>query len=223
MEARTESVVTSSATARPMAVRHPHLYLENEEGTVTILVEDTLFKIHEYFLKHYSESFSAMLSLPAGNAPVEGRSDELPIQLPQQVKAANFERFLYLFYPKSVLHGDITTLDDWKSVLQIADQFMFEQHRELAIQRLESLATPIDRIVLSRQYDIKQWLEKAYYDLCTREEPLTLDEGERLGMADVIAIAGLRQRIRGSIATPPEGIVWYIHRALEAPSRLGQA
>ncbi|OSD00806.1 hypothetical protein PYCCODRAFT_1436867 [Trametes coccinea BRFM310] len=219
MEAKADSETiaigssTDSGTMCPKAVRHPHLYLEHEEGTVIILVEETLFKIHGYFLKHYSVTFGAILSLHPGDAPVEGRSDELPVQLPQ-VEATDFERFLYLFYPTSVPLGDLTTLEDWKSVLRIAHRYMFMEHRGLAIERLKTLCTPVDRIILSREYDIEGWLEGAYYELCMRDEALNLEEGTRLGMADVIAISGLRQLVRGGIAMEARTIVWYIQQKL---------
>ncbi len=92
--------------------------------------------------------------------------------------------------------GDLTTLDEWTSVLRLTHLYEFEAHRALAVQRLTTLAPPIDRILLSRKYGIPEWLEDAYYELCIREPSLTLAEGERLGMPEVILIADLRQTIR---------------------------
>ena len=91
--------------------------------------------------------------------------------------------------------GDVVTLDDWTSVLRVAKRFVFDAHYRLAISRLAQVATPIDLIALAREYDIPGWLEDAYFLVCTREEALTLEEGLRLGMADVIGLSELRHRI----------------------------
>ncbi|KAI0654482.1 hypothetical protein C8Q70DRAFT_521812 [Cubamyces menziesii] len=160
-----------------------------------------------------------MFTLNPGDAPAEGRSDEHPVPLPD-VKADDFARFLSLFYPSNVIDGDLSTFDEWTSVLRISHRYEFDEYCKLAVQRLETLATPIDRILLAREYDIPNWLENAYYDLCVREDSLTYDEGVRLGMADVILIAELRQRIRGAVmrvALPPEQrIRWMIFSRINA-------
>ena len=87
---------------------------------------------------------------------------------------------------RDVVTGDLSTLDEWTSVLALATKWEFDAHRALAI----------DRIVLARTYDIPNWLDEEYYRLCVREEALTLEEGRRLGMEDVILLAELRQRVR---------------------------
>ncbi|KAI8990696.1 hypothetical protein BD414DRAFT_484523 [Trametes punicea] len=225
METRTDIAglrpsIGNSTSARAGVKRHPDLYLEHEKGTVIILVEETLFKIHEYFLKRHSIVFASMFTLNPGHFPAEGTSDDLPILLPD-VREVDFARFLYLFYPRNIVQGDITTLEEWTSVLQIAHRYEFEEHRKLAVGRLEGIATPIDRILLSRAYDIPEWLETAYYELCVREESLSLGEGTRLGMADVILISDLRQRIRGSptpFRMPEQHIRWTIRSKLHALS-----
>ncbi|KAI0756345.1 hypothetical protein C8Q80DRAFT_1090969 [Daedaleopsis nitida] len=136
-----------------------------------------------------------MFTLRPGDGPEEGKSDEHPVVL-EGVQAVDFERLLALFYPRDVLTGDLTTLEHWTSVLALATKWEFEAHRALAIDRLSRLGSPADRIVLARAYDIPNWLEEAYYHLCVREEALTLEEGLKLGMEDVIVLAELRQRIR---------------------------
>ena len=111
--------------------------------------------------------------------------------------------------------GDLTTLEEWTSVLALTTKWEFEAHRALAIDRLAHLGSPTDRIVLSRAYDIPDWLEEAYYHLCVRQEALTLEEGQRLGIEDVIILAELRQRIRAHVwnYTLHEATVRYTIRA----------
>ncbi|EIW64163.1 uncharacterized protein TRAVEDRAFT_158128 [Trametes versicolor FP-101664 SS1] len=138
-----------------------------------------------------------MFTLNPGDAPVDGRSDEQPIAL-HDVSAADFERLLSLFYPRDVVSGDLSTLEQWTSVLRLTHIYEFEAHHALAVKRLAVLAPPIDRLLLSRQYDVPEWLEDAYYELCIREPSLTLEEGARLGLPEVVRIADLRQAIRVS-------------------------
>ena len=95
-----------------------------------------------------------------------------------------------------MVHGDLATLEEWTSVLRIAKMYFFDDHRELAIARLAQIGGPVDRIVLAREFDIPGWLEEGFFELCIRPGSLTLEEGDRLGMKDVIKIADLRQRAR---------------------------
>lgn len=68
----------------------------------------------------------------------------------------------------------------------------------MAQDRLSQIASPIERILLARQFDIKEWLVPAFLQLCLREETLTLEEGKTLGMENVIVLADIRQAIRGN-------------------------
>ena len=82
-------------------------------------------------------------------------------------------------------------------MLALATQWEFADYRRLAIARLAQLASPVDRILLGRRYDIPEWLSTAYLELCTRDDPLSYEEGERLGMRDVILLSDIRQSVRG--------------------------
>ena len=74
-------------------------------------------------------------------------------------------------------------------------------YRRLAIARLAQLASPVDRILLGRRYDIPEWLGTAYLELCTRDDALSYEEGVRLGMHDVILLSDIRQSVRGGRVT----------------------
>ena len=51
----------------------------------------------------------------------------------------------------------------------------------------------MDKIVLGRRYGISEWLPGAYEAVCTRENPLTVEEGMKLGVEDIIKISTARQ------------------------------
>ncbi|KAI0931580.1 hypothetical protein AcV5_004967 [Taiwanofungus camphoratus] len=178
------------------AKRHQSLYFDDE--TVVFLVENTLFKVHRYFFKRHSKMFATMFSLPPEvGKPVEGQSDENPICVPE-VLSKDFERLLSLFYPEKAGTGDLITVEEWTSILALATKWEFLGYRDLAIERLSQLASPVDRILLARMYDVTPWLTPAYLELCKRDEALTFEEGVRLGMKDVVLLSEIRQGIRGT-------------------------
>lgn len=85
-----------------------------------------------------------------------------------------------------------TTVDEWTAIMHLADKWTFKSVRVLAIKSLSSIASPVDKIILGRKYDIEEWLSDAYEAVCRRPEPLTLEEGIRLQMDDVIKIYAIR-------------------------------
>lgn len=89
-----------------------------------------------------------------------------------------------------------TNVDEWSSILELAAKWKFKSIKDLAIEKLAVLASPIDRIVLGRKHHIAEWLVDAYQEVCERPSALTLEEATRLGMEDVVKISFLRQGLR---------------------------
>jgi hypothetical protein len=89
-----------------------------------------------------------------------------------------------------------TTVEEWTAVLDLAAKWKFESIRAFAIKQLESIASPIDKIVIGRGHNVLDWLVDAYGAVCERTDALTLDEAKLLGMEDVVKISSLRQDIR---------------------------
>lgn len=80
------------------------------------------------------------------------------------------------------------------AILKLAAEWKFESIRFLAISKLAPIASPIDKIILGRKYNVEFWLHHAYIAVCMRPEPLTREEGRRLGVDDVIDICAIRQQ-----------------------------
>lgn len=101
-----------------------------------------------------------------------------------------------------------STVDEWTAILGVAAKWNFKSIRALAIRQLDSIASPVDKIVLGRKYEIVDWLSDAYKAVCMREDALSIEEGVRLGMEEVIKISALRQKnIRiGPFLSLPEAI-----------------
>lgn len=94
--------------------------------------------------------------------------------------------------------GDIHSVEDWAAVLRFSTEWGFESIRSLAIERLAPIATPVDKIVLSRECKVQQWLVPSLTKLCLREEFLSRDESRRLGVDDFYLIASVRERLRAN-------------------------
>lgn len=92
------------------------------------------------------------------------------------------------------MKGDLHSIDEWKSVLEISSRWGFEAHRTLALERIDRRVSSVDRLLLAKQYNVSKWLTPAYVSLCMRDTPLTLDEGKLLAIDDVIGIAAIRER-----------------------------
>ncbi|KAF6761159.1 hypothetical protein DFP72DRAFT_803918 [Ephemerocybe angulata] len=177
-----------------LVYRHPRFFFQ--DGNVIFMVEGTLFKVHKFFFQRDSPIFNSMFTLPPpNNDRPEGEVEDNPIVL-QGFKATDFERFLSILYPLNFLNCDLTTADEWTSVLAISSMWEFASLRLLAIDKLSHITNAVDRIALGKRFDLPHWVTPAYFDLCTRGEPLNQDEGEKLGMADVIKIGQIRHQIR---------------------------
>lgn len=70
-----------------------------------------------------------------------------------------------------------------------------ENIRDLAIDKLGSIASAAERFALANEYDITDWLLPAYTELCMRMEPLNLEEGKKLGIEAVINIGAMKHEI----------------------------
>ncbi len=90
------------------------------------------------------------------------------------------------------------TPEDWTTILMLAHRWSFPEVKKLAIRELEKLEmADIQRIHVYQTYDVnRRLLVTRYAALCERLEPLTLEEGIKLGMATSLMIARARECVR---------------------------
>jgi len=131
-----------------------------------------------------------MFSLPFGGRG-QGLMEDEPIPL-AKIKVRDFDLFLSVLYPAEFGLFAASTVDEWTAILDLAAKWNFKSIKALAIRQLSPIASSIDKIVLGRKHDIHEWLGDAYRDVCVRPDPLTYEEGMRLGMGDVIDISAIR-------------------------------
>ena len=90
------------------------------------------------------------------------------------------------------------TLDSWVSLLSFSTRFICDKIRARSIRELEAIQSrvdPIERIVLAVRHNIPQWLNVAYQELCQRQDSLSEEEGERLGLSTVIKLMRAREML----------------------------
>ena len=127
------------------------------------------------------------------------------------MKKVDFERLLLIFYPSSVFYlffsyigslrlfkprslaadgPELFTVEEWTSILTLSDKWNFAELKTQATYQLSSIMSTIEKIALSKKYNVGNpyWLLAAYRELCTRRYPLSIVEGEKLGLETVIKI-----------------------------------
>ncbi|KAL4245354.1 hypothetical protein ABKN59_009790 [Abortiporus biennis] len=186
----------------PHPLHHKDYYLE--DGNLVILVENILFRVFRSTFRRHSSVFNDLFMLPEpveGATGVEGSSDENPLVF-SGISTVDFERLLWILYPPNYSMCKASTLDEWTSILHLATQWEFADIRTLAIRSLQSIdISPVDRILLSREYDIGgRWVLSAYTALCERAEPLTLAEASKLGLETSVRVAQMREQMRGTFS-----------------------
>jgi hypothetical protein len=94
----------------------------------------------------------------------------------------------------------ISTKEGWESVLKLSHIFGFASMRTLAIGRLSSLTSSIDRIVLAHDYGVDSWLPQAYLDVCEARSLPPPEEAHRIGFDTYIKVTAAREALRPSSA-----------------------
>ncbi|KAF8806688.1 hypothetical protein BYT27DRAFT_7101492 [Phlegmacium glaucopus] len=184
-------VSTSYHSWRPAAVNSSHYYTPHpvfwySDGSIVFRIENVGYKVHRHFFERHSVFFRDLLAYPIYT--VTSASPQV-IYLPD-VKKVDFERLLVIFYPSNLVDPELFTVEEWTSILTLSDKWNFAQLKTLATRELGYITTTIEKIALAKKYNIgnPHWLLAAYRELCTRRYPLSLLEGEKLGLETVIKI-----------------------------------
>ncbi|KIL60114.1 hypothetical protein M378DRAFT_168517 [Amanita muscaria Koide BX008] len=168
---------------------HPHDRFFFSDGSLYILVENSLYCVHKFLFEIHATMF-----------PVRELETSLikPYVL-GDVKKLDFDRLLASLYPRTLWVEETETTQDWISVLRLASKWGFEGLRSRAISKIEqTLDSPIDMVTLGRQYGIPAFLLPGYAILCQSTVPLSDEEGLRLGAEDVLKIYRIRHELIGS-------------------------
>lgn len=173
---------------------HPRYY---DSGHPTFAVDGYLYQLPVRRLKE-SKYFQEMLDDEHLGGSGEGRSDEDPIAL-GSITTFEMESFV------DVLDARIFDKEgkrEWKQLaaaLHLSTMWEFEEVRATLINSMSQIINnggvePLDRVDVSIQCRVSDWLHPAYQELCDRTEPLTTEEAKRLGMDRLAAVYRVRDR-----------------------------
>jgi hypothetical protein len=84
-------------------------------------------------------------------------------------------------------------------ILDLAQKWDFKQVEQLCIRELERLAlSPVDRVQIYQRHKLDETLLiDSFEELTTREEPIEMEEGLKLGLKTSLQIARAREMSRG--------------------------
>lgn len=84
-------------------------------------------------------------------------------------------------------------------ILELAQKWDFKQVEQLCIRELEKMdLSPVDRIQIYQKHKLDETLLiDSFEELTTREDPIGMDEGFKLGLKTSLQIACAREMSRG--------------------------
>ena len=85
---------------------------------------------------------------------------------------------------------------EWMDLLSIANTYGFTKVYRRAIYEIDDLddaIDPVERILLAKRLKVNRWLAPAYATLCSRTDPITASEAEKLGMYTFVALVAARE------------------------------
>lgn len=89
--------------------------------------------------------------------------------------------------------------EHWSLALDFAVKWQFHDIRDLAVMKMMDLTTHASTLALqvaaARKHNMEGWYLDAFIKLCERGRPITPEEGELLGMLDVIRISAIRTKL----------------------------
>ena len=80
------------------------------------------------------------------------------------------------------------TLDEWFRILEASTILEFTSIQATAAKTLADLLSCLEKIRLGHRHSVQSLYMDGYKELCERETFLTFEEGEELGLANVIMI-----------------------------------
>ncbi|EKM59089.1 uncharacterized protein PHACADRAFT_191395 [Phanerochaete carnosa HHB-10118-sp] len=185
--------------------KHPRYYFD--DGSIVVLAGRFKYRLHQYLFSRDSPYFANVF---AHCMPSE------PLNLADK-KSSDFDAFLSVLYSTCYRPPDITSVDEWSAVLRLATEWSFDGICNLAIERLELIASPIEKIILSHSHSIPNWLPAAYVSLCRRPHPLTAAEIRAIEAEDVEVVMSVRETmLRAGLPLEVSEIIALIAKSIKS-------
>lgn len=143
-----------------------------------------------------------MFISPRGDkTTVEWQSDYDPIELPG-INKNDFEQLIRVPLRKYVVGKSPESSfsrDQWISVLDLSTKWEFRALRTAAINHLTTLngsIDPVDKLVMAIKYKITEWMLPTLLKLAQRAEPISVDEGNRMGLETALKLSAVREKVK---------------------------
>ncbi|KAH9006313.1 hypothetical protein EDB86DRAFT_711451 [Lactarius hatsudake] len=177
------------------AVRHELYFFP--DGDTIIRVEDSVFRIHRFFLTRESNYFWSMFLTTVPCYVPPGSSESNPVVLIGATSEA-FADLLWVFYNREYSIYS-ATFEKWKRILALARKLGFFRVERLCVQELQKLVIPpVEKIQFYQSFNLNpDLLRSSYVALTIRAEPLELEEGKKLGDSTSLKITRARELARG--------------------------
>jgi hypothetical protein len=93
-----------------------------------------------------------------------------------------------------------TTVESWTKILVLAQRWGFKEIEQLCIRELENLPIPpVEKIQIYQDFKIdRSRLLSSFAELTMRRTPLSLEEGQKVGLETALQIARARELSRGA-------------------------
>ncbi|KAG8692500.1 hypothetical protein FRC08_009736, partial [Ceratobasidium sp. 394] len=159
-----------------------------DRGEVLLLLEDQRLIVHAYKIKEFGRINDLLADKPSITGQLQA------IKLPE--KAADFAKVLELLYTP-VYNATTPNVEILVSALNMASKY---RHPSLRVYTINALGPrcgelpPIERIEVARVCNVPEWVSGAIDELCEREDPITLEEANRLGVETFGDISRRRER-----------------------------
>ncbi|KAL1705228.1 hypothetical protein EV121DRAFT_178161, partial [Schizophyllum commune] len=179
----------------PPVKKHPRFYVDSR--TIELQLDDsTLYRVFRQPFETHSTGFTTTY--------LDGHADDERIQLPG-VASKDLDRFLSLMYPSELATCDLSTADEWLSVLRLAHKWSFPALRTRAIREIHLAGSAVNKIAAAREFadieELQGWLLPAFKEACSAPRWLrlaSLQDAERLGAGTILAIARIREEARAA-------------------------
>ncbi|TDL15215.1 hypothetical protein BD410DRAFT_809106 [Rickenella mellea] len=174
--------------------RTPHELYYLEFVVISTKVQDTLYKLPRAYFEQNSEHFqTAFAQLKLNNSGPGLTPDEQPFII-LNVKRKDFDSFLKVFL--SQLANELPNSDDLVSAMKLSHMWGMRRVRTNIIKELwHHSVDPVTKITLAIATEMREWLLQPCMELATRDEPLSVAEGEELGWEFAVKMWGVRERV----------------------------